>query len=254
MGFFIGWRKRLPGGFSIGWRKWLGGSRRRQAGTGCGGLLLMVCCLGACVAALPKAAATATPAPTIASTATLPPATPTRASASPTLATITSTATASTATKAASATPAATATRAAPTVTAAKTSTRAPAATATKAPVAQPTATSAPIIQPSATPAPIEPTATQPAASITLVSLTSPAARNSNATLVVQVAAGAACFLTYKAPSGATSGAAGLGAATANGAGQCSWTWKIGPTTTPGTGHLFVSSGGANASFDIVIP
>lgn len=257
MGFFIGWRKRLPGGFSIGWRKWLGGSRRRRAGTGCGAFLLLACCGMACLTALPKAASTPTAQP-IASTATLAQPTQTQRSviaatsavvtiqasstsapASPTLNRVRQTETAIAAKPAAS-------------LTVAVSATSRPAAqpTATRRP-AQGTATQAPVVEATATqqPAPTQ----APAAAITLVSLTTPAARNSNATLVIQADAGVTCILSYTTPSGSASSADGLGSVTADGAGRCTWTWKIGPSTKQGTGSLFVTVGNQHASFEIVI-
>lgn len=143
-----------------------------------------------------------------------------------------------------------------PTFTAPATNTRAPAFTATSAPVATqaPLPTQEPPTQPPPTAAPTQaPVPTQAPAGIVLVSLSSPISAGSDASLVVQVAPGAACFLSYRTPSGTDSSAQGLGAATANGEGRCGWSWRIGSNTNPGTGHLFVSSGGANATFDIVI-
>lgn len=163
MGFFIGWRRRLPGGFMIGWRRWLGGSRRRQGGIGCLGLLLSVCCLGACVSALPKVPPMATSPATVAAlivvSATTAPSDTATVTASATLTpTVTSTATAiSTATLSASATPA---TKATATRRPIASATRAPLPTRTPAPIVQATATQEQVIAPSDTPAPAD-TATQ---------------------------------------------------------------------------------------------
>jgi len=262
MSWYLGWRKRLPGGFNIGWRRRLGTTRGRF-GFGCLGLLLSVCCLGACVTALPKAA-TATPA--IAGTATLAAAS-TRAQPSTTLqasATAQASATQLPATLAVSATENTQATAAnTATQAASPSATKKPVvqATATKKPVAQPTITNKPAAQPSNTPQPAQSTATQEIAAtatsapagITLVSVTSPISKGSNASLVIQTTAGASCSLSYTTPKGNTSTAAGLGATTAGSDGHCGWSWKISTSTDPGTGKLFVSANGAHASFDIVI-
>jgi len=97
------------------------------------------------------------------------------------------------------------------------------------------------------------PTEAQP--TISLVSLTSPVSVGDYATLVIQFAPGAGCFLSYVTPHGTQSTAAGLGPTTADGGGNCSWTWRIGTNTYPGTGHLTVNviSGQATANDDIVI-
>jgi hypothetical protein len=43
MGWYIGWRRRLPGGLSFGWYRRLG-RRHKAAGGSCGCLLLLLCC------------------------------------------------------------------------------------------------------------------------------------------------------------------------------------------------------------------
>jgi hypothetical protein len=97
------------------------------------------------------------------------------------------------------------------------------------------------------------PTETQP--TISLVSLTSPVSAGDYATLVIHFAPGAGCFLSYVTPHGTQSTAAGLGPTTADGGGNCGWTWKIGTNTYPGTGHLTVNvnNGQVTANYDIVI-
>ena len=126
--------------------------------------------------------------------------------------------------------------------------------TATEPAVIVPSET-APVVSDTATgPQPVENTATEPApAGITLVSLTSPISPGQNASLVVQVGAGATCFLSYVTPAGTDSTAKGLGNAAADGNGHCAWTWKIGSSTRAGTGQLSVSSNGQSARYDIVI-
>jgi hypothetical protein len=149
---------------------------------------------------------------------------------------------------------AATTAAATPTLLAAPSRTMAPAYTATETPVALPSET-APAVSDTATePPPVENTATAPApAGITLLSLTTPISPGQNATLVVQVGAGATCFLSYVTPAGTDSTAKGLGNTVADGNGHCAWTWKIGSSTRSGTGQLSVSSNGQSARYDIVI-
>jgi hypothetical protein len=117
---------------------------------------------------------------------------------------------------------------------------------------AQPTA----VPQPTAAQPPAQPTPANTAAvapGLTVLMLTSPVAVNANATLQIQTVAGASCFLTYYTPKGSKSTATGLGATTANGNGVCTWSWKIGPSTTPGTGKLTVTGNGLTRSLPIVI-
>ncbi|MGZ4189597.1 MAG: hypothetical protein ACXVQ5_07130 [Actinomycetota bacterium] len=87
-----------------------------------------------------------------------------------------------------------------------------------------------------------------PATSLKIVSVTSPAYRGSNATLVAQTSARAGCNLSVTLPSGAQSQSTGLGSATADSSGRVQWTWKIGTRTTPGTATAVVSCGSHTAS------
>jgi hypothetical protein len=110
------------------------------------------------------------------------------------------------------------------------------------------------VAEPSDTPTPTEAPTQTPLPPITLVSLTSPVSPGDYATLVVETRPIApSCFLSYVTPHGTLSQAAGLGTVAADGNGVCTWTWKIGTNTEPGTGHLSVTAGGANAGYDIVI-
>jgi micrococcal nuclease len=107
--------------------------------------------------------------------------------------------------------------------------------------------------QPPPTPVPTQAPTEPPAAGITLVSLTSPTSPGSNATLVIQVAAGAVCDpgVIYKS---GESGAQGLEQKTAGGDGQLSWTWKVGPSTTPGTWTVYVNCNpGGSMSWAFVV-
>lgn len=114
----------------------------------------------------------------------------------------------------------------------------------TRAPL--PTNTRSPIISPTDTQVP-QPTG------FTLVNLSSPISTGSNANVTIQTVPGASCYLGYTTPAGNTSTAQGLGAATADGNGICSWTWKIGSNTNPGTGSLAVTANGVTQYFQIVI-
>jgi hypothetical protein len=82
-------------------------------------------------------------------------------------------------------------------------------------------------------------------ANLQIVSVTSPAPRNSNATAVVRTVPGAACSISVRYASG-VSRAAGLEAKTAGPTGTVSWTWQVGGDTTPGEWPISVScaSGG----------
>jgi hypothetical protein len=76
---------------------------------------------------------------------------------------------------------------------------------------------------------------------VKIISVTSPAHRGSNATLIAQTSARATCYLSVTLPSGAQSQSAGLGSRTADSSGRVQWTWKIGTRTTPGTATATVS-------------
>jgi hypothetical protein len=91
-----------------------------------------------------------------------------------------------------------------------------------------------------AAPAPVAPAAPAPAPpavaaaqGLRIVSVTSPARRNSNATLAAQTTPGATCGITVLYKSG-PSVAAGLGTKTADAQGGVAWTWRVGGNTTFG--------------------
>ncbi len=105
---------------------------------------------------------------------------------------------------------------------------------------------------------PPPPTDTQPPAPTQasdfqeLVGLTSPVNAGADATMTVRTTPGAACSIAVYYKSG-RSEAQGLEPKTAGGDGICSWTWKVGSRTTPGTwrmswpqwGHVGVSIRGS---------
>lgn len=106
-----------------------------------------------------------------------------------------------------------------------------------------------------ATPAPTgpkptpEPVARSTGLRVTIVSLTSPVARGSTASLSASTVPGAACTITVTYKSG-PSRAAGLVPKTASSTGRVSWSWTVGTRTTPGAWPATVvcASGGATAS------
>ncbi|MBK8990122.1 MAG: hypothetical protein IPM39_29345 [Chloroflexi bacterium] len=77
---------------------------------------------------------------------------------------------------------------------------------------------------------------------ISLISLTSPVSPNSNATLTIQTNPGIVCNPGIRYASG-NSVAEGMGPKTAPEDGLLSWTWTVGPSTTPGTWTVFINCG-----------
>ncbi|RTE08822.1 hypothetical protein [Paenibacillus whitsoniae] len=114
------------------------------------------------------------------------------------------------------------------------------------------------VAPPSPTPAATKPTslpAKEEAASVQIVSVTSPAARNATATLKAKVAPGATASIVVHYKSGPST-AAGLETKQAdiNGNGNVSWSWKVGGNTSFGSWPITVRSGNASAetSFEVV--
>ncbi|MCX6056550.1 MAG: hypothetical protein NTW69_00115 [Chloroflexi bacterium] len=81
-------------------------------------------------------------------------------------------------------------------------------------------------------------------AELTIVSVTSPVFKGSNATVTANTAPGASCGITVYYKSGPSS-ASGLGPQTADSTGQVSWTWKVGARTTSGSWRIVVYCGSA---------
>jgi hypothetical protein len=103
---------------------------------------------------------------------------------------------------------------------------------------------------------PAEPTLAEPTASGTgfrLDLLSSPVLRGASASAAIQTAAGAACSIQYTTPSGNRSTAEGLVPETADANGVCTWTWRIGISTRPGTGTVTIMANGVAQSFPIVV-
>lgn len=90
-------------------------------------------------------------------------------------------------------------------------------------------------------------------ATVKIVSVTSPAARNSTATLKAKVAPGATATIVVHYKSGPST-AAGLETKTADSNGNVSWSWRVGGNTTIGSWRITVSSDGASAEtqFEVV--
>jgi micrococcal nuclease len=116
--------------------------------------------------------------------------------------------------------------------------------------VVLPTATSAPRATQAA---PTATTAPQTTFTVEIVSLTSPIPHGAYATLVIRTAPAAACTITVYYKSG-PSKAQGLGAKTADASGQCSWTWRVGTNTTPGTWSIAVTASLNGQSKSLSIP
>jgi hypothetical protein len=68
------------------------------------------------------------------------------------------------------------------------------------------------------------------------------------ASVVARTSPGATCAIDYTTPAGSASRAIGLASRQADADGQVAWTWRIGPSTRPGTGQVTVICDGAVAS------
>ena len=121
----------------------------------------------------------------------------------------------------------------------------------TSASVPPPEPTLAPVAEPVATAIP-SPPAQIAADTQELVSLTSPIAHGAYATITVRTNPGAMCSITVYYKSG-PSEAQGLGLMVAGGDGLCSWTWKVGTRTTPGTWRIQVTTGSATQNYAFVV-
>ena len=86
----------------------------------------------------------------------------------------------------------------------------------------------------------------------TLVSLTSPVHPGAYATIIVRSKAGLHCSITVYYKSG-PSKAKGLEPKTAGTDGHCTWTWKVGTTTTPGTWRIVVVTGTVTKTYSFVV-
>jgi len=75
---------------------------------------------------------------------------------------------------------------------------------------------------------------------ITLISVTSPAAPFTDATLTISTTPGASCSIVVRYKSG-PSRAKGLVPKVGDGSGRVSWTWRVGSNTTPGRWPIVVT-------------
>jgi hypothetical protein len=123
------------------------------------------------------------------------------------------------------------------------------AASAVRTTTPSPSPKPSPSPSPSPTPTPVaSPTPPAPATTpIAFVNAPLTAAPGQNVTLYVRTAPGAACNITVYYASGPST-AKGLTPKTADGAGNVSWTWKVGTRTTPGSWDVVVGCGNATAT------
>lgn len=96
-------------------------------------------------------------------------------------------------------------------------------------------------------------TETKQEESVKIISVTSPAARNSTATLKAKVKPGATASIVVHYKSGASK-AAGLEPKKADSNGNVSWSWHVGGNTTLGNWRITISSGNSSAEtyFEVV--
>jgi micrococcal nuclease len=114
-----------------------------------------------------------------------------------------------------------------------------------------------PAVSPSAGAAAIltSPATTSPASAQTVVTFVNApltVAHGSNATLQVKTAANTSCSIEVDYKSGPST-AAGLGAKNSDGAGNVSWTWKVGANTTPGSWPITVTCANGSAQTHITV-
>jgi phosphatidylserine/phosphatidylglycerophosphate/cardiolipin synthase-like enzyme len=98
------------------------------------------------------------------------------------------------------------------------------------------------------------PTKTSAGAPITITSLEGSISPGEEDSLSVHVTKpGESCDLKVTLPSGYASESHGLGVADANGGGNITWTWEIGPSTDPGTAHATITcaTGSTQRNFTI---
>ena len=113
-----------------------------------------------------------------------------------------------------------------------------------------PTAPATPSPSPSPTPSPTPlrtPTPAPPPIAFLNAPLSS-VSQGQSVTLLVRTAPGTTCSIAV-----GYQPAPGLNPATANGAGQVSWTWRVSRQTQPGTWPITVTCGGSTATTQIVL-
>lgn len=121
--------------------------------------------------------------------------------------------------------------------------------------VASPSSSAIPSVIASPSPAPTPPPTSTPTTNASPVAVQTTVrfvnaplttSRGSYATLKVKTAANTSCSIEVDYKSG-PSKAAGLGTKSSDGAGNVSWTWKVGATTTRGSWPITVTCGDASA-------
>jgi hypothetical protein len=90
-------------------------------------------------------------------------------------------------------------------------------------------------------------------APVAILKFTKTVERGGKALVIIKTTPGAACFLTYRTPSGRQSTTRGLGKKTANQQGVCRWTWNIYRKTKPGTGSVTIAVNGVDHSYPLTI-
>jgi len=129
-----------------------------------------------------------------------------------------------------------------------------PTTTPTSTPTPSPTPTHTTTIAPSPTPKPKTDTPTkQETSSVKILSVTSPAKRNSTASLKAKVEPNTNASIVVHYKSGAST-AAGLESKKADSNGNVSWSWKVGGNTTLGSWRIDITSGDSTAEtyFEVV--
>lgn len=76
---------------------------------------------------------------------------------------------------------------------------------------------------------------------------------NARADATVRTIPNAECSITYTTPDGDEGQDAGLTPKTASGNGRVSWSWRISPDTTPGTGSVTITCNDVSVEEPIVI-
>ena len=114
-------------------------------------------------------------------------------------------------------------------------------------------AEASPSISAAVTPTPAEsPTPVAAPTVVTLVNAPLTVKRGSNATLQAKTSANTSCSIEVDYMSGPST-AAGLVTKNSDGAGNVSWTWKVGANTTPGAWPITVTCGGGSAQTRITV-
>jgi hypothetical protein len=100
--------------------------------------------------------------------------------------------------------------------------------------------------------APVSPSPAPAANNVSFVNAPLTVAHGQNVTLQVRTTPNTSCSIEVDYKSGPST-AAGLVAKTSDGAGNVSWTWKVGANTTLGSWPITVTCGGASAATHITV-